>query len=447
MTIAGVPLWFELFQIVVARTRLRQACVDTKSRGFPRLKGWSRSVEVLCVAPDIGHERVTTMAPKLDTAAARLRLPVARKPLFIRILPGVSLGYRRNRSAGTWVERVSTGGPNYETRRIGTADDGISADGVQVLSFWQAQELIRLRARGRAGQSKVTVARALDLYEADLRRRGREPANVSRVRRRLPLSLADTEVRALTSKGLRTWRDSLAGITPATVNRLIMGLRAALNLAASADETVVNGRAWTIGLARLPNADRSRNAASILDDATVRQLVVAAHEVAADFGLLIEVAAVTGARIGQIVRLTVRDLQADRLMMPPSNKGSGSKPDRVPVPIQASLAKRLRRAAPLGASLLVRADGSRWPTRSERGATVARELWAQIADRCGVTATMYALRHSSIVRGLLRGVPIRVVAAAHDTSVNMIEKTYSRYIADHSDALVRGSLLDMGFGQ
>jgi hypothetical protein len=39
---------------------------------------------------------------------------------------------------------------------------------------------------------------------------------------------------------------------------------------------------------------------------------------------------------------------------------------------------------------------------------------------------MYALRHSSIVRQLLAGVPVRIVAAGHDTSVKMIEHTYSR---------------------
>jgi hypothetical protein len=58
--------------------------------------------------------------------------------------------------------------------------------------------------------------------------------------------------------------------------------------------------------------------------------------------------------------------------------------------------------------------------------------------------TSYALRHSSITRSLLRGIPIRVVAHAHDTSVPMIEKSYSATIGDHSDALHRAALLDLG---
>ena len=57
---------------------------------------------------------------------------------------------------------------------------------------------------------------------------------------------------------------------------------------------------------------------------------------------------------------------------------------------------------------------------------------------------MYALRHSSIVRALLANVPIRIVAALHDTSVVMIEKTYSSHIADHADVVARPSLLELG---
>ncbi len=55
---------------------------------------------------------------------------------------------------------------------------------------------------------------------------------------------------------------------------------------------------------------------------------------------------------------------------------------------------------------------------------------------------MYALRHSNIVRQLLAGVPLRVVAVNHDTSLSMIERNYSRYIGDHADALARVALLD-----
>jgi hypothetical protein len=56
--------------------------------------------------------------------------------------------------------------------------------------------------------------------------------------------------------------------------------------------------------------------------------------------------------------------------------------------------------------------------------------------------TTYALRHSSIVRALLGGVPVAVAAQQHDTSVREVEAHYAALILDDSDALTRRTLLD-----
>jgi len=48
----------------------------------------------------------------------------------------------------------------------------------------------------------------------------------------------------------------------------------------------------------------------------------------------------------------------------------------------------------------------------------------------------------SIVRQIKANVPIRIIAALHDTSVVMIEKNYSEHIADHADDLARPTLLE-----
>jgi len=72
-----------------------------------------------------------------------------------------------------------------------------------------------------------------------------------------------------------------------------------------------------------------------------------------------------------------------------------------------------------------------------------------VAKRLGLddSVTPYALRHSSIVRMLLNGVPARIAASHHDTSISMIEKHYSRYIlGDPSDTITRRTLLDFGAG-
>uniref|UniRef100_UPI0019549B4F hypothetical protein n=1 Tax=Klebsiella pneumoniae TaxID=573 RepID=UPI0019549B4F len=71
--------------------------------------------------------------------------------------------------------------------------------------------------------------------------------------------------------------------------------------------------------------------------------------------------------------------------------------------------------------------------KSERGPWKKAELtrpWQAIREHAGMPDVIpYALRHSSIVRGLRNGLPIQHVAKLHNTSVAMIERHYAKYIA------------------
>jgi hypothetical protein len=462
----------------------------------------------------------------LETRSARLRLAVSSQPLYVRIAVGLSLGYRRNQTEGSWVLRGVTGKGRYWTKNIGLADDYRDADGSEVLDFWQAQERARELARGEepgtaADTAPITVRQALDAYVDDLKTRRGDPHNAARVRIHLPERLLNMPLAALRAKDLKKWRDELArALAPATVNRILAAAKAAFNLAAKNNERIENRIAWETGLAALPDAEVSRNV--ILEEDQVRAIIAAAHAESRELGLLVETAAVTGARTSQLSRLDVVDLQDSplpRLMVPNSRKGKGTKKiTHQGVPIPPSLAKQLRAAAAgrsQTAPLLVkpapvpqhlpnggraeviwtaeriaevdalaapRADGS---TRSvaeiaaglgvKKGAITgllsrlrqakrprpqglparrAPQRWgksehnrpfARIVAAAGLDpteVTIYALRHSSIVRQLLAGVPVRLVAVSHDTSVGMIERTYSRYIGDHADHLLRAALLD-----
>jgi hypothetical protein len=55
----------------------------------------------------------------------------------------------------------------------------------------------------------------------------------------------------------------------------------------------------------------------------------------------------------------------------------------------------------------------------------------------------YALRHSSIVRGIRANLPIRLVAALHDTSVRMIERHYSRWITEGLEEMAAGAIVPL----
>jgi hypothetical protein len=55
----------------------------------------------------------------------------------------------------------------------------------------------------------------------------------------------------------------------------------------------------------------------------------------------------------------------------------------------------------------------------------------------------YALRHSSVVRGLRKGLPIQYVAKLHNTSVKMIERHYAKYIAAALEDLARAAVVPL----
>jgi integrase len=459
-------------------------------------------------------------AGTLETRSARLRLPISRNPVFVKLAIGTFLGYRRNVTEGSWVVRGAAAKGHYWTKLIGLADDYRDANDCTVLTFWQAQDRARKLARSdaevAAAAPPATVGEALAAYRGELRDRRSDPQNEARVRRHLPERLLILLVAALRTEDLKTWRKELIGrVAPATVNRLLAAFKAALNLAADNDERITIRRAWEIGLANLPDAQNDRNV--ILGEWQIQALIAAAYADSLELGLLVEVAAQTGARISQLAGLDVVDLHdgpAPRLMIPTSKKGRGTKKLRhYPAPLTTDLARRLREAAvgrAPGQPLLVkpsprptgrpnggRADviwtperraqlaildqlgtlspakiaaalgvsekaiaGLRWrqdqankprPTKlpARRGAdrwgrSEHNRPFARIAQAAGLdpaVVTFNALRHSSIVRQLLARVSTRVVAAGHDTSVPMIEKTYSRHISDHADAMVRATLL------
>jgi hypothetical protein len=115
----------------------------------------------------------------LETRTARLKLSVAKTALRQdrTRTPGISLGYRRNQTAGTWVARLADGKGGNWTKAIGSADDYSDADGRNVLDYWQALDAAKKLA-GKGDDSKpVTVAEALERY------RQRHPCSLPHARR------------------------------------------------------------------------------------------------------------------------------------------------------------------------------------------------------------------------------------------------------------------------
>jgi integrase len=273
---------------------------------------------------------------------------------------------------------------------------------------------------------------------------------------------------------LITWREGLPeDLKVTTKQRFVNDLKAALNSAwprLSADRKKLNPTFLAIVKAgfkaeRIDDDDDGSVARDnqILTDEEVGTILQAAYEVDQEQGFdgdlyrIVVCLAATGARYAQVRRMRVGDVQvsARRLMVPGSYKGRGGSGGSDPVPVGDDVMTVLLSAIaarPSDAFLFERwiheqePRGIAWK-KSERGPWKRAELarpWKAIRERAGMPKVIpYALRHSSIVRGLRKGLPIQQVAKQHNTSVKMIERHYAKYIATALEDLARAAVVSL----
>lgn len=147
---------------------------------------------------------------------------------------------------------------------------------------------------------------------------------------------------------------------------------------------------------------------------------------------LIEGAALTGARAGELVKATVSQFDArTKSMTFISGKGNdGPRSRTVPLsPAAVTLLKRLAEGKAATDRLFTRDDGQSWAHSDwdelVREAAKAAELPSE--PRTGVC--LYTFRHCFITETLLGGMPTLEVARLVGTSVVMIEKHYGHLVA------------------
>lgn len=418
------------------------------------------------------------MAGTIDTAAKRAKLAVRKNPYWQGIgggRGGLSLGYRRAaKGNGSWVAKVVIDRRRVE-ERIGIADDAGAAAGalnyataVAAALEWGKQQAVSIQhiVTAEADAQVPSVRLAIETYMLARRTQaGKKGTENCLARFVLSHSIADVRLARLTAEDIINWRDQLPNTrTPSSKNRLMADLRAALNAAATKYRRELPAHIIAdIKVGTKASVVTASPRRQLLSDEQVRSVVEAAYEVDPDedFGRLVLLAAATGVRFCQIAALTVADVQVKnaRLMMPGSKKGKNRTPGPpVPIPVSPDVIEKLMPAIAgrKGSEPLLLRWGYREATQICRWAKDKRqpwkrayevlEQWKKVVQISGVPAdtVMYALRHSSIVRVLLKGMPIRMVAALHDTSVEMIEKHYAAFITDMSEELARGVTMSFG---
>lgn len=409
----------------------------------------------------------TVSEAKVTTRATRAKLEEG-KTHWRAIDRHVHLGYRKGVRGGQWLVRWYQGDQKYKQVAIGTADDVIAAGNFDFeAAVREARQTVidhRTDAARIAAGPIMTVQSAIDQYrdkrdERETAHRGRDAhSSAHRLRNYVSDALAATPLHKITAKALSEWRASIPHAI-ATRQRLANDMRAALNRAAKDQATRL---AIKEGLKKAEE-DIGRNATrknQFLSDDQVRAVVAAAGEIDADFHRLVLVLAATGARFAQVHRLTVGDVSADKLsiLMPASRKGRSGAKSRgsKPVPIGKDVLRALMpiiegRAGnePLLERWLHKQVAPKVWERDTRGpwrlASEMTRKWAKAVEAAGLPADTvpYALRHSSIVRALTVPLPIRLVAALHDTSIAMIEAHYTHHIADSMSALAATGVISL----
>jgi integrase len=378
-----------------------------------------------------------TAALKFATNRAKLPRLNGRNLHIADIGTGVKLGFRPG--AGAWIALIAKNGQQVP-RKLGLADTAdMPANGVTVLTYDQARDAAVKKAAELEGVDTTTpptLDEVLTKYGKHLEREGKSSTDARLPRKYMPETLLVQRADKVTLATLEDWRNGLdeRGVNRSTINRNIVGpLATALRHAAErSDRVALNARAWDVGLKKFAEADKPRDA--VLEELEVQAVVGAAYDIDSAFGLWVQLHAVTGSRTSQLCRLTVGSLAGNKLTIPGDFKGKGKggrKPVSVPLP--ADLVADLAAAAgdrPAHAPLLLKSSGEAWrPWDHEH-------LYARAAKAANLPEgrdTIYALRHSSIVHKLLKGVGVLFVAKAHHTSVAKIESNYAHLIDQHYD--------------
>jgi integrase len=254
--------------------------------------------------------------------------------------------------------------------------------------------------------------------------------------------LADTRLTQLTPASIGAWRRALRPMKPSSLNRLLADLRAGITTAMPAQILPPTLRAAL----RAEQGVTEAREIQVLNSADLRRLLQTADQLDANFGHLVRLLAVSGARFSQVAKLRVSDLQLvpgrNRLMVPASAKGRISKAGApIAVPIGDDTTERLRpltRGRMGHEILLSRRPGVPWVHANEM-----RDQWPAALAAAGLPTDLvpYSLRHTSVVRMLSQGVPTRFVAAVHDTSVKMLEQHYARFVTSEVEDSVRAALV------
>ena len=394
---------------------------------------------------------------KIDNRTARLKL-VAGTRFWVPIGKGLALGYRRTKEGyGTWSARLMLKPDKYVLRALGSADDQQDADGVDVLTFYQAQDKARklqeeIKAANGILPKPETVKEASESY-LKWHREKRKGLGVveSALKVHVLPHLGEMKLSDLTTPELRTWLEKIAS-SPArlrtsklaknfnhrpapkstaekkarqsTANRILTVLKAILNRAYADNEGTKN-TAWS-KLKPYQNVDEAR--IRYLTDSEALRLVNACDS---DLRRLVRAALLTGARRGELAALKVSEVTLKNAQIYISESKSG-KPRHIPLNPEGLAHFKQIITGKTGEQLVfTRADGTPWGQNSHvRSLRTACEI-AKVKPM----VSFHELRHTYASHLANAGVDLLTISKLLGHSDTRITAKHYAHLADKTLAI------------
>jgi integrase len=428
----------------------------------------------------------TVRDAKIETRQARSRLPVVDEPHWRSIAEGSHIGYRKGIRGGKWIGRFRGGRGAYVKKVLGAADDVVDADGVDFLSYRQAQdaaqawfEELRRPAPPPTPEAPYTVAQAaadyLDIYKGGQTKGGGKSlaATVATIESFIRPAFGERAVSTLTAEDIRAWHRKLAESPPrkrgkagtpvfrdvdmtdedvirqrrSSANRLLTVLKAILNRVPQSKHGG-NEHAWT---EVTPFAEVDAPTVRWIEQGEAKRLLYASVP---DLRRIATGALLTGARYGELGRMKVRDFAATARGVH-IRKSKGQKPRFIHL-TDEGVRFFTEQCAGKGSDELIfqREAEERVPdTKDVRQIMVPwkkSDQYRPIGDaseaaKISPAVGFHILRHTYASWLAMKGVPLTVIARQlGHADTRMTEKHYAHLAPSYVGDTVRAAFGDMG---
>ncbi|MDR2991172.1 MAG: tyrosine-type recombinase/integrase [Burkholderiaceae bacterium] len=333
---------------------------------------------------------------------------------------------------GTWLTRWRDPATGNQVHRSLGAFDELSPSDRYGAAKKAAEEWFHHLGLGGSAEM-LTVAQACQRYLEYLKRKNGEAAAADAqgrfTRHMYRHPIAGIELQKLAAHHVADWRRAVIDTpapngkarSPASINRDMVALRAALNLAKT-DGRVATDLAWVNALKPVKeDADKRREL--YLTREQRRTLIGAA---APDIAALMRAMCALPLRPGAMAALRVKDFDArQKTLHIPKDKAGAGRTILLSDTVTMLFAQASGDKLPL-ARLFTRADGKPWDN-DKRKDPVRR---AVAASGLPQETSLYTLRHSVLTDLVAGGIDLATVAKLSGTSILMLQKNY--YHLTHS---------------